>query len=533
MSEVGFQQDGTVRVTVAPTALQGVFQSVVASSTGPISPTVASRTASRAGGLTSFGRLGAGMFDCTRSSGDSSPISFTGGLELKLTDLNKRTYFDAGDLWTRPYLDVWVSGKATISGTVGISVGDGPTLSGGATCKLKAAWANAHRLNIPVVAGFTLSIGPRVSFTLSGAGEIKVEQTTTFLYGVTKSGDSAPVRTHIARTSAPAITGTASLTLKAEAGIEARVGFMDRVGVAVGGVLQVKGSAELRFNPTQFCWSAALSVVVDFSLYFDAWVRRWDVTLVSATIDLKSWEKCTAPSTGSDTSDPSISSSTLPDAQVGTPYATSLSTAGNRTGAWSLSSGAFPPGLALGSDGTVSGTPTGGIGTWRPTVRFIEAGTGRTDTALLLLHVLPDEGLGGGVIQATLTWNGPADLDLHGWDPDGTETSYAEPGPSVNGAELDHDANAACDTVDAAPAENIRWNSSAPDSGDYWFRVVTWSTCDTDQLSWHLVVRVNGVVRIDEEGYGDSDYFLLEYPVTTTSTGTAQRPRTSARLAKE
>lgn len=532
VSEVGFQQDGTIRVTVTPTALQGVLQSVVARSTGPVTPVLPTGRLARAGVPTSFGKLGAGMFDCRRTDGDSSPISFTGGVELKLTDLNKHTYFDAGDLWNKPKLDVWVSGKATISGTVGASVGGGPSLSGGATCELKAAWANAHRLNIPVVAGFTLSIGPRLSFKLSLAGEIKIEQTTTFLYGVEKTGDAAPVRTNIARTTSPVVTGGASLNLTAQAGIEARVGFMDRIGVAIGAVLQVKGTGEMKGNPLQFCASLTLSIVIDFGLYFDAWVRRWDVTLLAAAIDLKKWEKCTAPAGGSgDDSAPSITSSELPAARIGDAYETTLGTVGDRSGAWSLSSGTLPPGLSLGSGGVIAGTPTSGIGTWRPTVRFVELGTGRSDTALLLLRVLPDEGLGGGIIQATLTWDGPADLDLHGWDPDGAETYYSQPGPSDNGAELDHDANAGCDSVDPAPAENIRWNSSDPVSGEYWFRVVTWSTCETDQLSWHLVVRVNGVVRIDEVGYDSSDYFLLEYPLTTTAKA-GVRPRAAARTAK-
>jgi plastocyanin len=52
---------------------------------------------------------------------------------------------------------------------------------------------------------------------------------------------------------------------------------------------------------------------------------------------------------------------TLPNAQVGTPYSQTITASGGgATFSYALTSGAFPAGLSLGSDGLISGTPTAG-----------------------------------------------------------------------------------------------------------------------------------------------------------------------------
>ena len=55
-----------------------------------------------------------------------------------------------------------------------------------------------------------------------------------------------------------------------------------------------------------------------------------------------------------------ISTSTLPNGTVGTPYSTTLTATGGTTPySWTLTSGALPAGLGLSQNGTISGTPTG------------------------------------------------------------------------------------------------------------------------------------------------------------------------------
>src|SRR5207248_5352785 len=55
----------------------------------------------------------------------------------------------------------------------------------------------------------------------------------------------------------------------------------------------------------------------------------------------------------------SIATSTLPAGTVGVAYDTTLAAAGGTLPyAWSIASGALPPGLALGSSGRIAGTPS-------------------------------------------------------------------------------------------------------------------------------------------------------------------------------
>jgi lysophospholipase L1-like esterase len=86
--------------------------------------------------------------------------------------------------------------------------------------------------------------------------------------------------------------------------------------------------------------------------------------------------------------DPVITTTALPEAVVGQPYHTELTTADHRTGTWAIISGTLPHGLAL--DGfTISGTPdtTGQVTLG---LRFTDS-TGRTDSvdASLLVGAAP------------------------------------------------------------------------------------------------------------------------------------------------
>lgn len=82
---------------------------------------------------------------------------------------------------------------------------------------------------------------------------------------------------------------------------------------------------------------------------------------------------------------PVITTSSLPDGTVGTPYSQQLAQTGN-AGTWSLTKGALPAGLTLSSSGLISGTPNS-TGDYGITVTFTETGTGLTAKRALLLHV--------------------------------------------------------------------------------------------------------------------------------------------------
>jgi hypothetical protein len=90
---------------------------------------------------------------------------------------------------------------------------------------------------------------------------------------------------------------------------------------------------------------------------------------------------------------PRITTASLPEATVGTPYTVVLGYTGGRgTLSWG-SSGTLPPGLAFGSDGSVSGTPTAS-GTWSFTVTLQDS-AGGSDSRVFPLTVrasAPDGG---------------------------------------------------------------------------------------------------------------------------------------------
>jgi hypothetical protein len=70
---------------------------------------------------------------------------------------------------------------------------------------------------------------------------------------------------------------------------------------------------------------------------------------------------------------PVISTTTLPEAPVNTPYSAQLQTVGNLAGTWSVTTGTLPAGLTLApSTGVISGTPTT-VGTSTFTVQFKDA----------------------------------------------------------------------------------------------------------------------------------------------------------------
>ncbi len=115
----------------------------------------------------------------------------------------------------------------------------------------------------------------------------------------------------------------------------------------------------------------------------------------------------------------SITTSSLPNAQVGVAYSTTLAaTGGTAPYAWALSSGMLPPGISLDSTtGTLSGTPTGGAYGATLVVQVTDAASpAQTASATLTITVLVENlrtttnslpnGHVGSAYDATLTATG-------------------------------------------------------------------------------------------------------------------------------
>jgi hypothetical protein len=263
---------------------------------------------------------------------------------------------------------------------------------------------------------------------------------------------------------------------------------------------------------------------ISVGLYLDAWVARWESPTLTTSVDLLQLpRKCVLeePAPTSPATEPEITSTRLPDAQVGEGYEATLQSADGRVGTWSLAGSSLPSGLSLdAASGLISGTPTDGIGDNALLIDFKDE-AGSVATSTVRLRVQPSAGLGGGDVQVTLRWTGPADLDLHVIDPANDEIYYGN-SMSASGGSLDRDANAACNgpADDDNAVENVFWPAGAAPVGDYAALVAVYADC-AGPLDWELTIRRNGVVILDQTGTGAS-------PTYTFSLGSTQPAATSA-----
>ena len=111
-----------------------------------------------------------------------------------------------------------------------------------------------------------------------------------------------------------------------------------------------------------------------------------------------------------------------------------------------------------------------------------------------------------GPLVVSLSWDAPADLDLHLMDPAGVEiwsgniNSFdrltadpsADGGTWISGGILDFDSNAGC-VIDGRQRENIVW-SLPPPPGNYIARVDVFSLCGAPAARWQLSVTLEGGV---------------------------------------
>ena len=97
--------------------------------------------------------------------------------------------------------------------------------------------------------------------------------------------------------------------------------------------------------------------------------------------------------------------------------------------------------------------------------------------------------VGTGDVQVSVSWNSPADVDLHVVEPGGEEIYYGNISSTAGGS-LDLDSNADCNTDDKR-AENITWNS-APPRGTYIVRVDHYLSCGASATDYVVTVRRKG-----------------------------------------
>lgn len=509
VESIAAQPDGTSRVAVRSVPLEEVFSrlDVTVSRRLDAAAMTFARGARAAAPSGSLGKAGRSAFDCRGDRG------FEGELEIKISELTP--YFESegfGNPFRENKIHAYISGKTEISGSI--------SAQGAVECNLKSSWQNSHRKVVSLGYGVTFSIAPEIHLSVSAAGDISITRSQTFLYGTHWSENGGAKR--IQDTGRPQwqVEGKAALTVSLEGGVSNRLGLLDRVGIEVEGLFYAKGEASFTAGSTgKFCLQLSVGLKAPVKLFLDYWVGENAKDLFTIVIELGSVNPCGRVWGARDRDNPQIVTTSLPDATVGSAYDAYLDTSDGRSGSWRTTT-ALPAGLRLSSSGELWGTPTNGVGS-RVLQVYFEDAAGRIATSAVSLRVNPSVGLGGGDIQATLVWSHAADMDLHAWEPGGTEIYYADR-TSPSGGELDWDANVGCGD-DEVVAENIRWPARSAVPGVYTFQVDTYGRCGVATPSWNLVVRIDGRIVLERSGVGTSGPIEVPYGRTARAESGAAR----------
>ena len=98
--------------------------------------------------------------------------------------------------------------------------------------------------------------------------------------------------------------------------------------------------------------------------------------------------------------------------------------------------------------------------------------------------------VGTGEIQVSVSWDAPADVDLHVVDPSGEEVYFGNP-EVASGGELDLDSNPACN-IDNVNNENVTWPDGSAPRGEYIVRVAYYADCGVQETDYIVTVQVRG-----------------------------------------
>ena len=116
--------------------------------------------------------------------------------------------------------------------------------------------------------------------------------------------------------------------------------------------------------------------------------------------------------------------------------------------------------------------------------------------------------VGTGELQVSVSWDSPTDVDLHLFEPDGTEIFFFNT-TSDSGGMLDLDSNPAC-FIDGVNNENITYEGVTPPSGEYTVAVTYFSACGiTAPTNFVVTVRLGDMVETIQETLLPSDESAL------------------------
>ncbi|MBM3287634.1 MAG: hypothetical protein FJY88_09855 [Candidatus Eisenbacteria bacterium] len=141
-----------------------------------------------------------------------------------------------------------------------------------------------------------------------------------------------------------------------------------------------------------------------------------------------------------------------------------------------------------------------------PMVFVGETDSGNTQAKLMRLTV-NTQAQGSHLLQVSLNWSSPVDMDLHVTTPSGEDIYYGRKEGSFGGV-LDLDSNAGC-AIDNINNENITWAEVLPLLGEYQVRVDLWSACEfTRSIPYVVTVRT---CTQDKQFFGSFDPAEADY----------------------
>jgi choice-of-anchor C domain-containing protein len=259
---------------------------------------------------------------------------------------------------------------------------------------------------VPVVIEDSSEVPFELDLSLTGTAEVSFSSTDTATAGFDYQKDNGGFSLVFEHDG----DHHADADLAAEVGLEASLGLKDTFKVyglaGVTGTLAAYGEVEADLDGTTCPLSAGLKMsegVTGGIKVFGIGVE-WEKS-TEQKLELFRYDDCAL--------NPRIETESLPDGTVGKPYSDQLALEEEREGYWGFE-GNLPPGLSLGSDGRLSGTPErDGAYEIRVTFTDMDGRVGRTTLSLLVvpnLLVVTSAALPDGVVgvpyAATLASDG-------------------------------------------------------------------------------------------------------------------------------
>jgi len=282
-----------ITVSAAGTSLGAITKSAQAIFTGPLGDATATspagiRPAIPAGppSLTStidFAPISASTLNSKDPKGRG--VDMSGSLSLKLEDVEAHVEVDAGGLFRKPFVAVWISYQPTVSA----SFSAGYT----AQCTLPREWQDTHqKLFVLGDTGATIAIAPDATFTISAEGSVSYEQHSYRMLGFISNPDGTIQRLDGKSADPAHFKVSGELKAEAYAGVQVQVGFLDMIGVgmSVGGGFAGTATADW---PPQLCLSGYPFLRATLYAYLNDWVKEWKLQAFSVELDLSSLSLCT------------------------------------------------------------------------------------------------------------------------------------------------------------------------------------------------------------------------------------------------